>query len=95
MWKVGGIKIERAEADKDIDQQVNFSKNGLLLKFSVGKFFRGQYPRNRYTLSSLNIYAKGVSQTSLSALLPSEVLVILISELGSLDYIVKSAILIF
>ena len=68
------------------------SKNAPPRKSSEGNFF-GHSTWNCYALSILNMYVKEVSRTFLSALLTSAILVI--SELGSPNYIVKSAILIF
>ena len=75
-----------------LTQKWFFSKNAPPRKSSEGIFF-GHSTWNCYTLSILNMYVKGVSRTFLSALLTSAILVI--SELGNPNYIVKSAILIF
>ena len=60
MWKVGGIKFHEIF--------FFFVKRSLIPEYHEREFFWRQYPRNPYALTVQNMYAKGVSRTSLSAL---------------------------
>ena len=59
--------------DKEINQKANFFEERSSPKNFQGKFFRGRYARNPYALTIPNMFAKGISRTSLSALPTSEV----------------------
>ena len=78
MFKVGGIQIERArdqqfyfcQADKESGQKlIIFKKTENVLRIVLG----GQYPWNPHALRTPNMYAKGVSGTSLSELFTPKV----------------------